>query len=319
MRENFDFGAGICLLMSAHILSCPTARADEDKQATVAFQSEKDAVVLLIDGKSVASYYFRDPGGQIKRPFFAHVKTMGGIQVTRNHPPTSQDRDDHATMHPGIWFAFGDISNVDFWRNRGRVEHVEFVQRPVAERNVGSFITKNYYVDNDDRLVCEEEFRFAVKAEGGAYLMALESIFSSSESFSFGDQEEMGLGIRVATPMSEIAGGRLRDAQGRTTAKQIWSQSASWCDYSGQVDDQRVGVTLLCHPTNFRGSWFHARNYGLLVANPFGRAAMKKGEPSQITIEPGNTLRLRFGVWVHEGKQVTAIEEIYRAYAKLDR
>ena len=32
-----------------------------------------------------------------------------------------QDLDDHPTMHPGLWLAFGDINGADFWRNKGRV------------------------------------------------------------------------------------------------------------------------------------------------------------------------------------------------------
>jgi len=54
-------------------------------------------------------------------------------------------------------------------------------------------------------------------------------------------------------------------------------------------------------PRNFRRCWFHARDYGLLVANPFGRRAFTKGEPSKIVVKKGGTLTVRFGVLVHDG------------------
>jgi hypothetical protein len=50
---------------------------------------------------------------------------------------------------------------------------------------------------------------------------------------------------------------------------------------------------------NFRRGWFHARDYGLLVANPFGRHAFTKGERSRVTVGKGETFRLRFGVFVY--------------------
>ena len=60
-------------------------------------------------------------------------------------------------------------------------------------------------------------------------------------------------------------------------------------------------MTIFCHPENFRPSWFHARDYGLLAANPFGRAAFNKGEPSKVVVKPGESLRLRYGMLVHAG------------------
>jgi hypothetical protein len=58
-------------------------------------------------------------------------------------------------------------------------------------------------------------------------------------------------------------------------------------------------MTVFCHPDNFRPSWFHARDYGFLAANAFGRAAFKKGEPSKVVVKPGEELRLRYGVLIH--------------------
>jgi hypothetical protein len=59
-------------------------------------------------------------------------------------------------------------------------------------------------------------------------------------------------------------------------------------------------------PENFRPSWFHTRNYGLIVANPFGRKAMTGPEdaavaPDATVVKKGETFRLGFGVWVSDG------------------
>ena len=63
--------------------------------------------------------------------------------------------------------------------------------------------------------------------------------------------------------------------------------------------DRAVGMTILCHPDNFRPSWTHARNYGFMAANPFGRKAMNKGDESKVIVKPGESLRLRYGIWIH--------------------
>ncbi|MFN5947883.1 MAG: DUF6807 family protein, partial [Pirellulaceae bacterium] len=74
---------------------------------------------------------------EIPRPHFANLSTPNGTQVTRNHPPLpGVDADDHATMHPGVWIAFGDLSGEDFWRNRARMRHDKVTEEPHEEDGV---------------------------------------------------------------------------------------------------------------------------------------------------------------------------------------
>jgi hypothetical protein len=98
-----------------------------------------------------------------------------------------------------------------------------------------------------------------------------------------------------------MEGGGVRDSEGRRGAEGIWSNAAAWCDYSGKVNGQWIGMTLMFHPDNFRPSWMHARSYGFVAANPFGRKAMRKGPPSRVVVKPGERLRLRYAIWIHGG------------------
>ncbi|RYD17129.1 MAG: hypothetical protein EOP88_28205, partial [Verrucomicrobiaceae bacterium] len=122
------------------------------------------------------------------------------------------------------------------------------------------------------------------------------------DGFYFGDQEEMGFGVRMATPLIEKNGGLITSSTGRTTAQATWGQPAGWCNYSGTIDSIRVGAKIIPDPANFRPSWWHNRDYGLFVANPFGRAAMKQGAESRIEVRKGESFRLRFAVILHTGK-----------------
>lgn len=67
---------------------------------------------------------------------------------------------------------------------------------------------------------------------------------------------------------------------------------------------QAGGIMLMAGEQNFRDSWWHNRDYGVFVANPFGREAMKQGQTSSVEIVKGQALQLRFGALLHDGQQI---------------
>ena len=102
----------------------------------VSFVQRDSNFGIRIDGKPFAEYVWNDRN--IVRPYVTNIHAPNGIQVTRNNPPIEgKDAIDHATMHPGLWLAFGDLSGADFWRNKGVVKHIEFVEKPSANANAG--------------------------------------------------------------------------------------------------------------------------------------------------------------------------------------
>lgn len=274
----------------------------------VRFDREPGQIKILVGEQPFARYVFEDD--RIPRPYFCDIHAPDGIQVSRNHPPIEGvDRTDHPTFHPGLWLAFGDISGADYWRLKAGVEHKEFVEEPKGDPGVGTFSVKKVY-QSDQGEICREDCRYrleVIPAEelgGGAssaYLFFHDSEFYSDEKdFVFGDQEEMGLGVRVATPISGKEEGVITNSLGAKTEAETWGKTADWCDYSGPLKDRRVGMTLIPHPENFRKSWFHARDYGVLLANPFGEKAFTDAhEPSAIPVKKGERFPLRFGVFIY--------------------
>jgi Family of unknown function (DUF6807) len=303
-QRTISFSMFLFAAASTSLAAAPDAPAVE-------FARGNDRVTVAIDGLPVMVYCYHDR--TITRPFFAHVRAPSGVQVTRHHPPIEgQDSADHATFHPGIWMSFGDISGSDYWRIMARVRQKEFVDQPHGGSGTGTFAVRNEYLDQKDpsKVVCNEIARYTFLVRPAGYLLLWDSTFSSDKEFYFGDQEEMGLGFRVATPLrveqkSKInlppGNGTILDSQGRKNEKQIWGNSADWCDYSGTMAGELVGMTIFPHPDNLRPSWFHARDYGLLEANQFGRKAFGKGEISKVPVRPGEKLRLRYGVLIHSG------------------
>ncbi len=232
----------------------------------------------------------------------ANVHGPGGLQVTRNHPPRAGDASDHDTMHPGIWLGFGDISGVDFWRNRGRIEHLSFSELPNEKNGVLRFV-QECRMRSGDKTLATLTNRYTLSARPGGWLLDWDATFRAGDTaIAFGDQEEMGFGARVATGYTEKKAGVILNSLGQKTAKATWGKAAAWCDYSGKVDGKTIGITLMPAPANFRESWWHNRDYGVFVANPFGRASMGQGARSSLTVAPGETMRVRFGAMLHTGE-----------------
>lgn len=267
--------------------------------ADFAFKQEADSLVVTHGGQPVATYVFRDD--EVLRPHFRQVHAPGGIQVTRNHPPVAgQDATDHDTMHPGLWLAFGDISGNDFWRNKAVIKHERFIEPPAIRDGRFTFATENTLQTTNGQPLCAQTSCITLAARSCGYLLIWDAIFKSAEhNFVFGDQEEMGLGVRVATAITQKNGGTIRNSAGAESAKATWGRTADWCDYSGVIGERRVGVLLMPDPRNFRPSWFHNRDYGLMVANPFGRNAFTKGGKSTVVVKKGEPFHLRFGVLTH--------------------
>ena len=279
-------------------------------------EEEDDRLLVSLQDHAVAQFVFRDE--KILRPYFANLHTPHGLQVTRNHPPIDgTDAIDHDTMHPGVWLGFGDISGNDYWRNKSRIAHLRFTEPPSAKGDKLSFATESQLLTSDGQPLCRLICRFTLASRPSGWLLIWDATFHADKSdFAIGDQEEMGFGARVATSMTEKNGGRIVNSVGLKTAAKTWGQPAKWCDYAGTVGDLAGGITLMAAPSNFRESWWHNRDYGVFVANPFGRAAMQQGERSVVTVKRGESLRIIFGALMHDGNTIDVAAE-YSEFEKL--
>ena len=285
-----------CLVLSALLFG---PRADAADQQTITVTKEPGRLRIDAGSTTITTYVYSDE--EIPRPYFTNVRSPSGVQVTRHHPPRpGKDSTDHPTYHPGIWLAFGDIGGADFWRNRAAVQHIDFVEQPRCKQNKLSFTVKNRYVD-EDRVICTEVCRHQIVATGIGYLLTYESAFrSDDEPFAFGDQEEMGLGVRVASGIRVTGGnGRIINSDGHKNEKGVRGTNADWVDYSGTIGQERAGMLVMPDPANFRRSWYHARNYGFVAANPFGRNALTGNKKSRVEVKPGETFKLGYGIFIY--------------------
>jgi hypothetical protein len=269
---------------------------------TTHVDAARGSMQINLHGKSFATYSFRDP--VISRPYFANINSPSGAKITRNHPPAPDDPQDHDKLHPGLWMAFGDLSGADDWRLKAPVDHVRFVEEPKETDGMLRFAVENRYLtDGGGKEICREISKYALEPVKDGVLMLWDSTFrSDGGSFYFGDQEEMGVGVRMAKAASVKSqlGGRILNSDGERDEKGVWGKQTDWCDYSGEVGSKFVGVMMMPHPANLRKSWTHARDAGLMTLNLFGQKAFtRSGEASRIEVPAGMEFRIRYGVLFH--------------------
>ncbi len=80
------------------------------------------------------------------------------------------------------------------------------------------------------------------------------------------------------------------------------------------MDGKPAGITLLADAKNLRPSWWQNRDYGVFVANLFGRAAMKQGDTSVISVKRGENFHLRFGAVIYTGDHYDAAAACRRLF-----
>jgi hypothetical protein len=299
--------------------------------AKFGFQKTPGQLHITVDGRELATYLVDHP--KLTRRALVNVRTPGGIQVTRNFPPRAPEDLDpgyrhengiiHPLMHPGLWMGFGDVDGNDYWRLKARVEHVAFVEEPTGGAGRGSFAVHNRYLSEDGRrIVCTELARYVFLLRPYGVLLLWESEFAGlGRSFYFGDQEESGLAVRVASPLRVAGGnGSILNDRGQRDGAQTWGKQANWIDYFGTIGDRQVGVMLMPDPENPRRCWMHSRDYGVVVVNPFPRQPHERREPYvKTTVAPGQAYRLGYGVAIHDmaADEPFDRQAVYADYLKL--
>lgn len=277
-------------------------------------QQQDSRLVINFASKPVTEFVFKDE--KILRPFFANVRLPSIHKATRNHPPNpAVDAVDHDTMHPGVWLGFGDINQEDFWRNKGRIEHVRFSTEPVVRNGVLHFAEDSRLLRASGKKLAELHSDYQLRRRRGGFLLTWDAeLRASEEDLVFGDQEEMGLGARLSTSLTEKSGGQVISSDGLKSAAETWGKQAAWCDYSGKIGTQVVGITIFPSPQNAYPCWWHNRDYGVFVANPFGKRAGHVD--GKLTVKKGDSLKLKFHVVFHEGPTMPDLAAIAKEIAE---
>ena len=299
------------------LLTARLAMADPLALAKVVLDRQDDRVTVTVEGEEFTTYRFTGHD----KPILYPLRGPGGVPLTRSWPiekGVTGEPEDHP-HHESLWFTHGSVNGHDFWAPRahgagpdGPIPHVEHVSIDRCESGeTGILETTSRWVDADNKPVLTEHRTMVFSADETARSIDVTlKLVADSGPVTFGDTKEGSFALRVRPALqpkdsngSQGAGGRLVNSEGLVDGA-AWGKRARWVDYSGTVDGKAYGIAMLDHPSNLRHpTWWHAREYGLSGANPFGIHDFS-GEPEGAghhPIPPGKTLVLRYLVVFHEG------------------
>ncbi len=306
--------------------SCVAEQPTTTQQATAAVSRQfawqpGDGKLSLVDGQQpVLEYVFRSGSKPIVYPLVG----PGGTLMTRDYPMQSAPQGgttDHP-HHRSLWLTHGEVNNVDFWlegKQGGQIVHREITQQETSTDSATLGTVADWVTPAGEKLLTEERTMIVRGEQSQRQIEFRIKLTATAPSVHFGDTKEGSFGLRVPDSMAvdTKAGGVILNEHGERDDA-AWGKRSRWVDYSGPVNGKTVGMTLFDHPSSYgHPCRWHVRTYGLFAANPFGQYHFIGGQPSPgLTLKQGETLDLRYLLWLHEGHADTKkIEGVWKEFA----
>lgn len=305
------------VLLSAAILALPA-------MAQVKITSEADKVKVEIAGKPFSTFYMTGEafGAKVTKPYLWPLVAPSGTAITRFWPMENvaeekDEKKDHQHQR-GLWFVHDNVNKLDFWNNEwsyftdkhqknlGRV-NLKKLDSVTSGKDQGTIAATFEWADMEGtHSLLTEKRVMTFYGDSDVRMFDVDiTLTALDEPVTFGDGKDGVFGIRLRPVLQEDKGNaQISNADGLVGEKALWGKPSAWCDYSGTIGTEKVGVAILDHPENPRHPvrW-HARAYGLFAANPFGLSVFTndKTQNGAVTIDPGKSLRYRYRVIIHEG------------------
>jgi len=287
--------------------------------AGVALNEDRSTLAITLPEGEFSTYHF---GSDVVRPYLWPLYGPGQHRVTRNYPmeDTGDEERDHP-HHKSLWTAYGEVNDVDDWseaEGHGFIRHQSFDNQEQGAA-FGGFTARSVWTSRDEQPLLDEVRRVRVYNVGTEqrlldYDVTLTANYGDIE---FGDTKEAGIiSVRVASSMDGVRGGSIENANGGRGEADCWGKPSAWCDYSGTVEGETLGIAVLNHPENSGGEprW-HVRDYGLMGTNPLANGAFTNGEPTPFTLSNGQSLNYRYRVYLHRGDAGHSdVAAVYRAF-----
>ena len=302
---------------STHTPSSPSPASSPDlaRLPRVRLFETNNVIRVELDGQLFTEYHFRD----VSRPYLYPLLGVGDLPLTRHWPMDEVPGEEHDhPHHRSFWFTHGDVNGQDLWSEEekaGRTVHQYFVQQKSGNER-GVLTARNEWRAKDGKLLAHEErtYTFYPTVRGQRTIDFQSTVFASGEELVFGDTKEGLFAVRVAEsmrvklPKNLPGAGHLVNSRGQSDGE-VWGKRAEWADYSGPVAGKTVGIAILDHPSNpHYPTWWHAREYGLFAANPFGQHDFESGPKGagELRIPSGGSVTFRYRVLLHSGNAVEA-------------
>jgi hypothetical protein len=218
-------------------------------------------------------------------------------------------------MHPGLAVAFGNLGGADSWRNKARIEVVRYAGEPRLVDGAMTFAVDERYLDGRGEELARgrSDYKFVAGSSfeprlPGTVVLWRTTIEPGDGRVVFGGQHEMGLALRVATPVTVKNGGRILGSHGGLNEAGNWGLPGQWWDYGGTTNGRRAGCLVVASGDSSRPVWAHARDYGFLAVNPTGPPPERRDVASgPFAIETGKPLVLEFAILLYAAPEAEGL------------
>ncbi len=278
--------------------------------------TESRAGVIQVQANAELLTAYHDQG--FRKPILYPVNGPQQTMVMR-HYPVKKGVPGEAVDHPhhkSIWFAHGDVNGVSFWDEQGEIKSIG---KPVLSQDPPSIVSQHSW-ESDGKVIATDttKIRFGATTQSrsllddGWWIDYQVSVHASEGELKLGDTKEGTFAIRTHPNLRlkndpkqgvTTAVGHALNSAGQTDL-QLWGQKATWVAYSGQIDQVDVTLVMMDHPTNLRfPTTWHAREYGLVAANPFGLSYFQKQPKGagDFIIPKGGHLEFRYRLVISPG------------------
>lgn len=306
----------LCILMV--LLPTFLLAQNEDRELPVRLESKEDRVSVYVGEALFTEYIFKG----YEKPILYPVIGPGGTPMTRDYPMkegTAGEAEDHP-HHKSIWFGHMLVNGESFWH----VGKTAGTTEPDTLKVEGNTIrSTNNLVDRNGDLMATDSRTIVFSGVGETRMIDYSVTYHASmKELVFGDNKDGQMGIRFNPHLrikGPVATGKAINSEG-VREKDIWGKRAPWIDYWGEVNGRVVGVAMFDHPSNLRHpTWWHARDYGLLSANPFGIHHFENKDDKHLgdhTLPQGKSLTFRHLFVFHDGDyQQAGIDQLYKTWA----
>ena len=259
-----------------------------------------DKIVVSIGNEIFTEYRYANQGKPILYPVIGPY----GIPMTRHYPMKEGVPGESGDHHHQQSIHYNHpVSGIDFWHGRGgaHIRNDEIVKAEVVDGKA-LIVSRNSWMHGDKRILSDTTEISAGNTKGGRFIDYKVSIHASEREITFQDSKEGSMSIRTHPALrlqGKVAKGSAINSEG-VKGKAVWGKAAKWVNYWGPVDGKMVGIAIFDHPKNPRHpTTWHARDYGLVAANPFGKRYFKAGDGA-LTLQKGETVTFAYRFFFHE-------------------
>jgi hypothetical protein len=292
-----------------------------------------DSIEVSIGGQPFTTFHFEP---EYSKSFLQPLRTANGIIITREIPvgnaiPPEHEHDKSLEPHQrALYFGHGDIDGNSFWVEKvfskyyhtASLKYGRLVFRKLDEMKSGpdsGVIRASFDMQGEDGKIFAQqtqEYRFMGDAKNR--IIDCEYVIKAGNApVVFGDTKEGTFAIRLA-PELDDPGGAMMNSEGGHGEAEVWGKRANWVNVDGLIDGKKLGIAVFDAPDSFRHpTYWHARGYGLLAANPFGLSFFYNDpkHDGSYTLPAGQSIRFHYRVVIHEGTyQDAGIAQKYKEY-----